>query len=502
MAASSRRAKDRYGREKLGRESAEEELARVRMELEEKARLQHIALVEARAAAATYQKELSESLSRSTMSTEASSAARKQLEEAREEARQAKLALKLREEKDSMSDEQLAKLLAEQRAQLNLEAAAVRQTLEAQLREAAQKLLAMEAEMNNLKSRPPAVGTGSRPGSANKRDGSPGTGSKGIKSMRLKYDPNVSVVEQLRIALADANLRVMDLFREWDKDGDGKISKKDFKQAFLEIAPDFPPDLVDATFDECDPDKSGEIEFNELDKLLRRRGNTPMQSKAATSKLKSAAAKASPRAKKSPFLMLVSQLAKSTTGASDRLEEDDVEGKGDDDFIARMKKRAKDYYASDTDGDNLIDYDEFCAMVALRDDAKDFPKDTLRALFDSLDTDKSGKLDLAEYINWALRESLAKSKGKVIDLFRMWDEDKSGAIDLKEFSTVLFALGFQCNMRDAKTVFSTFDKDGGGTIEYEELNKGLRKGTTTQKLKPTPPPSAKGPKPNPRANRK
>merc|ERR1719240_1896654 len=166
-----------------------------------------------------------------------------------------------------------------------------------------------------------------------------------------------------------------------------------------------------------------------------------------------------------------------------------------------MKKRAKDYYSADADGDNLIDFEEFCQMVAMRDDAKDFPHNTLRELFDTLDMDKSGKLDLAEYINWALRESLTKSKGKVIDLFRMWDEDKSGAIDLKEFSTVLFALGFQCNMRDAKTVFSTFDKDGGGSIEYEELNKGLRKGTTTQKLKPTPPPSAKGPRPNPRGAR-
>ena len=499
LAASSRRHRERYGKEKLGRETAEEELARVRQEMDERVKYQTIALQEARMAAAEAQRQMAEYMQRATMQGEMGSAARKQLEDAKEEARQLKLALKLREEKEETSADQLAKMLADQRTALNMEAKAVREALEEQLREATKKLLAFEAELTDLKSRPPPIGVGGGGGGSRGSLSPPGS-AKGVRGIRLKYDPNVSVIDQLRAGLAESNTRVLDLFREWDKDGDGKISKKDFNRSFLEIAPDFPPELVDATFDECDPDKSGEIEFNELDKLLRRRGNTPQQSAAAVSKLK-LAAKKSPRGKKSPFQQLISQMAKNTTGTDERIAIDDVEGSGDGDFILKMKKRAKDYYSADADGDSLIDFDEFCQMVAMRDDAKDFPKNTLRELFDVLDLDKSGKLDLAEYINWALRESLAKSKGKVIDLFRMWDEDKSGAIDLKEFSTVLFALGFQCNMRDAKTVFATFDKDGGGTIEYEELNKGLRKGTTTQKLRPTPPPSAKGPRPNPRGGR-
>jgi len=68
------------------------------------------------------------------------------------------------------------------------------------------------------------------------------------------------------------NLRVLDLFREIDDDEDGYISKKDWRKAFKVMGPEFPAATVDATFDAFDPDGSGEVEFNELEKFLRRRG--------------------------------------------------------------------------------------------------------------------------------------------------------------------------------------------------------------------------------------
>ena len=90
--------------------------------------------------------------------------------------------------------------------------------------------------------------------------------------------------------------------------------------------------------------------------------------------------------------------------------------------------------------------------------------------------------DSNEYIQWALRESLTKSRGKVIDLFRAWDADGSGQIDFDEFSTVLFALGFKCSRRDAQNVFGSFDVDGGGQIDYKELNKGLKSGVVANRI--------------------
>ena len=116
-----------------------------------------------------------------------------------------------------------------------------------------------------------------------------------------------------------------------------------------------------------------------------------------------------------------------------------------------------------------------------------------------MDKDGSGKIDLNEYIQWALRESLTKARGKVLDLFRAWDADGSGMIDYEEFATVLFALGFRCSKRDAQSVFNSFDKDGGGQIDYRELNRGLRDGVTSRDVKSPKPPSVgktgKGPAP-------
>ena len=40
-------------------------------------------------------------------------------------------------------------------------------------------------------------------------------------------------------------LRVMDLFRDFDADGSGQIDKKEWKQAWARVGPDFPAEAVD-----------------------------------------------------------------------------------------------------------------------------------------------------------------------------------------------------------------------------------------------------------------
>ena len=78
------------------------------------------------------------------------------------------------------------------------------------------------------------------------------------------------LAEQLRDALVRNAVRVIDLFREWDSNGDGTVSKYEFREAMPQLGLRAPPSVVDAVFDEFDRGADGSIEFAELHKLLRR----------------------------------------------------------------------------------------------------------------------------------------------------------------------------------------------------------------------------------------
>ena len=79
------------------------------------------------------------------------------------------------------------------------------------------------------------------------------------------------VQEQLRQILIDNAVRVIDLFRDWDDDGNGKVDKKEFRKAMKALGLDVPRKEVDRLFDSFDPDGGGSIEYNELNKALKRK---------------------------------------------------------------------------------------------------------------------------------------------------------------------------------------------------------------------------------------
>ena len=74
---------------------------------------------------------------------------------------------------------------------------------------------------------------------------------------------------QLRDALAKNMVRVIDLFREWDDDASGAVSRKEFRKAMQELGCEIERKHIDALFDEWDPDKSGSLQIAELNKQLR-----------------------------------------------------------------------------------------------------------------------------------------------------------------------------------------------------------------------------------------
>ena len=95
-------------------------------------------------------------------------------------------------------------------------------------------------------------------------------GTKVLAAVKLQAGSGQSIQEQLREALSANAVRVVDLFKEWDTDGDGTVSKKEFRKAIPALGLDVPRAEIDALFDQFDPDGSGDIALSELNKMLRR----------------------------------------------------------------------------------------------------------------------------------------------------------------------------------------------------------------------------------------
>ena len=76
-------------------------------------------------------------------------------------------------------------------------------------------------------------------------------------------------LKQLRGVMNSHRQKVINLFREWDTNGDGQISKKEFRRAMALLSFEAPRQTVDELFDSLDMDRSGAIDYKELVKALR-----------------------------------------------------------------------------------------------------------------------------------------------------------------------------------------------------------------------------------------
>ena len=73
------------------------------------------------------------------------------------------------------------------------------------------------------------------------------------------------------VGMLAANMtRVIDLFREWDLNGDGMISPKEFRRAMMSLKLQCTREEIDQLFVTFDPDGSNTIDFRELHRELRK----------------------------------------------------------------------------------------------------------------------------------------------------------------------------------------------------------------------------------------
>jgi len=269
-----------------------------------------------------------------------------------------------------------------------------------------------------------------------------------------------SVVEQLREALVANAAKVIDLFKEWDENGDGRITKKEFRTAMPELGLDVPRKTVDALFDKFDPDRSGSITQKELGKILRAPGTSVLGSIDIDE-----------HSSKSVPEQLKEALAKNATRAIELFRE------------------------WDTNKDGFVTKQEFHKAMPLL--GLHAPKKDIDAVFDSFDPDRSGKISSKELtvilrnkgsvlgaidldeesgktVVEQLRDALAKNSGKVIDLFREWDTNGDGNVSKKEFHKAMPLLGLNVAAKEIDALFDAFDPDQSGSIGHKELQKLLK----------------------------
>ena len=260
--------------------------------------------------------------------------------------------------------------------------------LEASIRKASQRSAALKKE------RRPTISKADRQGGAFAlRDGPMGKSSQ-LQGLDIDEDSDLPVAQQLRNALSKNAMRVIDLFREWDEDGDGTVSKKEFRKAMPLIGLDLPRKEIDGVFDTWDPDGSGEIGLDELNKILRRGAEVSLDAS------QKAGGKGAISMQSKPKHALRKGGAKGGTQQALARSLADQEGPVDAvqlrEILSQNAVRVIDLFKEwDEDGDGNVTKKEFRkAIPALGVQA---PRAEIDALFDSFDPDGSGSIEYAEF---------------------------------------------------------------------------------------------------------
>lgn len=76
----------------------------------------------------------------------------------------------------------------------------------------------------------------------------------------LDEGPDAAPVSEQIIGALIANAgKVIDLFRSWDDNGDGKVTRAEFHKAMIELGLEVPKDSIDSIFSRWDKDGGGEL---------------------------------------------------------------------------------------------------------------------------------------------------------------------------------------------------------------------------------------------------
>jgi calcium-binding protein CML len=277
----------------------------------------------------------------------------------------------------------------------------------------------------------------------------------GWRQLSLDIDSSTPVHQQIREALNKAGKHPIELFKNWDDDGNGTMSKAELG-ALMEVLSGMrlSDSELDKLFDSFDRDHSGKLSFKELQMKL---------------------------SQEVPIEQLMAVLSKP-------------------EYCNRMFELFHEEW--DKDGDGTLSKEEFvAAMESLGVQASD--PESLNDLFRMLDEDNSGAISLKELehcLRWVrscdecqklrseaytfdgtlsiqqqIKRALAANAVRVLDLFREWDENGDGLISEAEFFRAMPLLGIHVGKKEVLDLFKALDHDGDGVVAFREFNRMLRR---------------------------
>ena len=101
-------------------------------------------------------------------------------------------------------------------------------------------------------------------------------------------------------------------------------------------------------------------------------------------------------------------------------------------------------------------------------------RDRLGRLFNQIDTDHSGKIELKELENLITKiKPCSMNLPEAMTLAKNLDKDRSGTIDFNEFLIAMYDRSALFNEQQLSEVFEFLDKDNSGFLEKEELKRVL-----------------------------
>mmetsp|Transcript_30588 Transcript_30588/g.79432 ORF Transcript_30588/g.79432 Transcript_30588/m.79432 type:complete len:732 (-) Transcript_30588:437-2632(-) len=150
--------------------------------------------------------------------------------------------------------------LEEELSKVRREAASLQKQLEEEAGAMKRKILRLE---ELTKPPPPAP-------SPVKRATAPRKSKGPLGDFDLDEGPDAPPIsEQIKRALQKNAAKVLDLFRSWDDNGDGQVTRAEFHKAMTTLGLEVPASSVDELFDQWDSDGGGEIGLKEMTKILR-----------------------------------------------------------------------------------------------------------------------------------------------------------------------------------------------------------------------------------------